>query len=615
MGGLRGNTDGKLPEGMPERQLDGGQGVFSTIGEKLGKIPGLRTAIKTGAMLGVLVEAASLEGCMPDNNTSNSAVGAEKGHQGYSVLKAALTVDEMKALTTPTKVAGTEIGDSAPEFGEIDGKKVMFIAKGDPAIDKVSIYFKAGSTLKELMTQGVFTEVKGLSGNTIRVTVCKNKAYLRKAFGVISEADIKFNANNELEVSNTQELNDIAEDDIKVVEIGGVPYLYGGSSSWTASRKNLTTGVVEELPKANYEGGIPAYHNGTWIGNRFVKSGGVDVLRAYSAATFEGVATSSTPVSKLNQGIQANTGDIAIAEDDERVVVVEAKWNAGNPTTIYYSEFLKPQQPNPEPAQDAGSTDTVDGGTSGTDTAEVAEDAGAELPPPPADDPVDAGSELPPPQDADTVDGGTPGTDAAAEVAEDAAAELPPPQDTGSELPPPPADDPVDAGAPQSEPNPEPTPDSGTTEIAQTNDVDAGAGEVADDIFVAPEVNPNKDIDAILAEIDAAAEIAAADASENQDQAPDAPKSEDTTVLPQDSGNKTPDSGNRAPDTSSGSPEIKSADGGINGSEIKQQADVGSNHPGDNTDCSANPTSRKGVEGLLAGFAMMVSAVYSRRKK
>ncbi|MDP2642813.1 MAG: hypothetical protein Q8P62_03155 [Candidatus Peregrinibacteria bacterium] len=661
------NNDTVVAENTPEQTS--GRGILSTIGERLGRIPAVSNAIKTGAMLGILGGGAvATEGCMPEREYPQA--GSEVSPQ-YEMTAFALTADEMKLLSTPQAVAGTKVGDAFPEFGEIDGKKVMFITNKN-AQGVISAYFKAGNTLNELMTQGAFSLLKSLDGINMasRITIYKNKAYIRSTKGDIFEADIKFNAQNELEVSNFKEPNDMAASDIKVIEIDGVPYLYGGTWGFN-SRKNLITGVVEDIPgPMNYNDGLPAYHNGMWIGNRFVKAGGQDVQKAYWSPTFEGVAKSSTAVSKLNVGIQANTGDFAIAEDNERVVVVMSKWNTGFPTSIKYSEFLKPQKPDPEP-------DPVDAGSDVPPPEDVPVppvDAGAEV----ADDvpvpPVDTGVDVPPPEDVPVpVD-----AEDAAEVAEDvpvppvdAGADIPPaddvpvpPVDAGADIPPaddvpvppvdagadiPPAEDvpvpPVDAGADIPPPEDVPVPEDAPAPADTTDTPDAGV-EVADDAAaevagdtstpdgIAETLDMSQDPDAIIAEVKAEIQ----DDTSQQDGTADAPPDMSQEVkqdITQTPDNQTQPDTSKPPETStgadtSGQPDnAQTPDSGLPSAD-SMQADslqqIDANQPGDviskppkvDDGCSSNPSQRhspKGTGALTLLFATMVATVLRKRKE
>jgi len=658
-------------EGIQDQVPDQGKGLFSDLGGKLGKIPGLSKAIQAGAMLGILGGAASLEGCTPENG--QGAVGSEKAGQGYGTMEAALTADEMKALTTPKAVAGTQLTDGNPEFGDIGGKKVMFITREKASQSGAAeghLFYKLGDNLKGLVDSGTFVEIKGTeslftkdSSSVRGVSMYKNKLYISMSdpsFSV-AESDIVLNAQGELEVSNFKEVaGDMSScADIKVIEMGGVPYLYG--TSLTMQRKNLITGVIEDLiPDSSkyYLANVPAYHKGTWTGNRGVQSGGQEVQRAYSASTAEGVATSSTPVLKLNQGIQANTGDIAIAEDGERVIVAEVKWNEGYPTSVVYSEFVKPVNPNPDAGStevDGGATDDVDAGPSGTDVASPEVDTGAT-------DDADAGVQ---PDTAETADDTADGTDAVDSQelpqqddaidgtdtsdtldAADTSAELPPQPDVvDGELPLPDgqtqpdtaetaddAADGTDAGTPDLQPQPDalvgselpPQDDAAdgtdaadTLDAADTSaelppqpDVVDGelpppdaqtqpdATEVADDSKVGPELPP-PDAQSEVTPADIASEIAAEVADDTSSPQPD------PSETSQDLGMTELPKGDDSSQGSDGLPQQDSA----------QNVNVGSSHSGSDTSCAVQPgVAPDSSKSILSLLGLSALALLRRRK-
>jgi|GEM_PF-2918171 len=645
MSGLKMPTQG---EGIQDQVPDQGKGLFSELGGKFGRIPVLSKAIQAGAMLGILGGAASLEGCTTENGSV--AVGSEKAGQRYGTMEAALTVDEMKALTTPKAVAGAQLWDSNAEIGDgkIGGKEVMFITRAmNPAGSEWHLFYKLDKNLKGLVDSGTFTEAKGMEGlftdkdSFVRgVSMHKDKLYISMGYSKFSvaESDMVLNAQGEVELSNFKEVAQGMSDtgDIKVVEIDGVPYLYGASLSM--QRKNLVTGVVEDLIPAgskNYVGDAPAYHNGMWIGGRFVQSGGQTVERAYSASTAEGVATSSTPVLKLNQGIWANTGDVAIAEDDERVIVTVTKSNDGYPTSVLYSEYVKPVNPNPDPNPDGGSTEVDGGATEIADDSTVTDD----IIPPPVDaadvaDDTLVGPELPPPVDAGTTelppaDDIIPPPADAADVADDTLVgpELPPADD----IIPPPADaaDVADDTLVGPElPTPDSLPDDGSAELPQTDAMDGELpppdAQTQSDTAVGPELPPADDIipppvDAAdvadgelpppdakseVSPADIAAEIAAEVANDTSLPQPDASQS-DISVGQDASG---------SPDGSQNSDSPQGPDG-LQQPDSSQKPDVGSNPPVAKDGCSAGPTkSPRGANALAAYILAAVIAVYSRRR-
>ncbi|MFA6305769.1 MAG: hypothetical protein WC651_03505 [Candidatus Gracilibacteria bacterium] len=623
MSGLR-NHDAATAEGIPGKQLDGGQGFLREITTGLMRIPGLRQVIKSGVLLTAGTLGVAVAGCEPNERQQ------EVSATGYSILEGALAeADELKNLSTPQKVAGTEVGDASPEFGEIDGKKVMFIIRTNPQGIK-SAYFKTGSNLKELMTQGVFAEIKGFSQKVLGITVYKNKAYIRSAGGNLFEANINFNLKNEIELSEAKEAQG-GGDDIKVVEIDGVPYLYASDVSWTNRRKKLTTGEIEDLGLVNYDGKVPAYYNETWIGNRPIKTGGQEVSRAYYAnddlnpdgtvnvgSGFSKVAKSTTPVSKLNLGLQANTGDIAIAEDDDVFVAVMAKWNTDYPTSIMFSQRLK-LPVNPELPLDTGTTE-VDAGTQPELKPElppeVEDDTGPQpdlpLPPEVADDagivPPDSGEvcEVDVPLDKGEVCVDVPiEPDLPLEVADDAGAQPDLPPEASQPEPTPEVSQPEPAPEVS---QPEPAPEVSQPET--TPPIDLPQPDIIE-LETKPDVPPKQDIPETVPETstpDAKPDLPIPETAQpdtTTDTKPDLPPFE--TAQPAETANH--DSGN--PNTETAQP------------DTNQQTETGSQTPPPATPkkpgCSASPNSLaegpKGVGALAALFATMIAAVYSRRRR
>ena len=367
MSGLRGKDVSLAEDGIQEKQLGEGQGFLSAMGKTIGKVPGLRKAFETGAMLGILAGGTALEGCENEDGASQ-AVSAS---QEYETKRSALTPNELLLLSAPQKVAGTALWDGNPESGNLGGKEIMIITrpldKNYPDNNR-RLFFKTGNDVKELMTQGTFAPAnimeKPDSGSEyiiLSATMYKNKMYL--AFGGgdgCVEADMSLNSNNELEISNFKEITGIGGSDIKVIEIDGVPYLY--ATSLTMKRKNLITGEVEVLipmGSMNAIGSVPEKHGDMWIGARFLGN----IQKVYYSSTAAGVATSMDEVMKANIGLQANTGDVTIRVDSSGLYLIVTKWNDGKPTGIYFLS-LPPKDPDPDPNPEQGDApDTTDTGT------------------------------------------------------------------------------------------------------------------------------------------------------------------------------------------------------------------------------------------------------------
>ncbi len=609
MDGQRNPNITSAEEGLSQQPLDKGQGILSAMGQKLGQIPGLRNAIKAGALLGILGGSTSLEGCIPEDQRSE-AVGSEKAGQGYSVVESALTAEEWKSFSIPAQVAGTKVGDSNPEFANIDGKFVMFIVR-DGANGGQCVHYKVASTLKDLVDQGEFIPLQGAKGSS-GIGVYGNKGYINMG-GPMMESDISFNGKGELETANVTDTGFSSGSDFRVTT-EGILYKTNAGGSLYSIDLNQQQKTVVEIPTQGSMADIPTKVGDEYVGGKTVNG----VTSLYSASTMEAVSgKNSVKNFRFNQGIQASKGNAASIEDGGIKLAAFDTWSSPGATIIKYSISEKPVV-NPEPTPDAGGE--VDAGSTETtpDTVQPGTDVVADTTDTQDTQPDVAPAEIakdtqpdstPAPDTAETSpDTVQPGTDVVAEVVDT--------QDTKPDVTP---AEIAQETAPDSSTQPETAPDTSTPApdaVAETSQPDSQAEITAADIVA--EINssdthgetPGEDA-AIIPQPDVYIQL------DTSGQPHDAKTAEETNVE-NDTAQNTPkpDSSSRNPDSGN-----SSNDGGQASETSKKDSEgpyVGPKLP-ENPDalCSARPTPGAPRRGALALAALVAAAVMTilRRRK